>query len=183
MIDVHMLTLPGDRKDWKEQAIANIPGWATLHVIKAKEGPIGPQRLKAFRKGKHKYVSCIDPDDWVEPYTFELMLEALQQERHRGVCCRELVHDSIAGSTYLCPFKHQTYVLRRDFVEERADLFSFDIEERHIINTPEVKWLPFIGHHWRRYNSPRRQRKIATLEAERRAADPYRHMRGLYGYR
>lgn len=153
MIDVHMLVLPGTDVKQKMRAIELVPEWCTLFVVPGVEGPIGPQRLAAMRLGKNPYVSCIDPDDWTEPNTFDVCLEALETKGYKGVCTRELTHDEFTGQTYLTQFKHKTFVLRRDWVEEREALYRFDMCDKDIVASPDVVWLPFLGHHWRRYMS------------------------------
>lgn len=166
MIDVHMLTLPTDREDWKQQALAALPSWVTLHVVPAQIGPIGPQRYAAYQLGSHPYVSAIDPDDWTEPDTFDRLLKAmLENESWSGVCCREQVHVlDAAGNergTYLFPEKHKTWVLKREFVWNREALYRFDMHDKDIIATPEVHWVDFVGHHWRRYMSPGKRQRMA----------------------
>lgn len=153
MIDIHMLVLPCANKAWKDQAIALIPSWATLHIIDSEYGPIGPQRLAAFRRGHHKYVSCIDPDDWTEPDTFDRCLAELEAHNYRGVCTLEVTHDFLERKEYVTPYKHKTFVVERSFIEEREALYRFNMNDREVVQDPEVIWLPFIGHHWRRYNS------------------------------
>lgn len=157
-----MLTLPGDNPVWKAQAIAALPSWVTLHVLDGKLGPIGPQRLAALRLGTHPYVSCIDPDDWTEPDTFDKCLAALQEHGYAGVCTQELVHDLPTGTTYICPFKHKTFVLTRQFVEDREALFRYDVLAKSIVHHPDVVQLPFVGHHWRRYRSTARIQREAN---------------------
>lgn len=153
MIDIHMLTLPTDNPAWKQHAISLVPTWATLHIIDAEVGPIGPQRLAAFRLGTHPYVSCIDPDDWTEPNTFDRCLDALTSLEYDAVCTQEMIHDIAANKVYLCPFKHKTFVFRREFMEAREALYRYDMLDKEIVSSPEVIQLPFIGHHWRKYRS------------------------------
>lgn len=153
MIDVHMLLLPEHNVEWKEQALAALPSWINLFVVGAEIGAIGPQRLKAFRMGSAPYVSCIDPDDWTEPDAFDKCLAALQEHNYSGVCTREITHDFLQNKTYITRFKHKTFVIKREWMESREALYRYDIYDKDIVAHPDVVWLPFVGHHWRRYQS------------------------------
>lgn len=174
MIDIHMLTLPTDRKDWKEQMLNTLPKWATVHVVDAQEGPIGPQRLEAFRKGKHPYVSFVDPDDWTDTTAWDRALEelkSLEKSGYQGVCTLEREH-AMAGdrviSTRITPFKHHFCIVTRQFIEDREALFRYDMLDRDIFASPLVKRLDFIGYNYRSYVSAgfkERQRRTKRNQA------------------
>lgn len=169
MIDVHMLTLPTDRQDWKQQMLDSLPDWVTVHVVPAEIGPISPQRLKAFRLGTHPYVSFVDPDDWTETEAWDKAycdLQELEKKGYRGVVTQERMflldaNKNTGKFTGFTGFKHHFCILRRDFVEDREALFRYDMLERNIIATPEVKQLPYLGYTWRVYNSAGRKERIA----------------------
>lgn len=71
MIDVHILTLDSERKDWLEQCLASLVNEPIdLHVIEGTIGHIGDGRARGFAIGEHPLVSFVDPDDYVLPGGF-----------------------------------------------------------------------------------------------------------------
>lgn len=157
-IDVHMLVLGTERPDWKAQAIASIPtDICTLRIVDGIPGHIGRARVRAYKLGDAEFVSSLDPDDWVEPNTFELCLDFLERHpRCPGVVSLEIVHDYFKRRTYMTRNKHGLKVYRRKWLETRY----FEMEDDPAVSTgirtssrAEVLQLPIMGLHWRKYPS------------------------------
>lgn len=155
-IDVHMLVLGTEREDWKAQALASIPRTVcNVHIIDGIPGHLGRARINGYRQGECAYVSFVDPDDWVEPDTFERCLDYLDGNRVCGVVTEEIVHDYFRNMTYRTRHKHGLAVYRRDWIEQFYPFFeklpaAVDVR---ISARREVTLLPFVGRHWRKHVS------------------------------
>ena len=84
MIDVHVLTYSGTRKDWLDQCLASLARepLVTVHVLEGDEGNVGAGRARAYQLGTHPYVSYVDSDDYILPGAIDACLEGLQTARH-----------------------------------------------------------------------------------------------------
>lgn len=155
-IDVHMLVLGTEREDWKAQALASIPREVcSVHIVDGIRGDLGRARINGYRQGNCEYVSFVDPDDWVEPDTFERCLSYLDNNRVCGVVTEEIVHDYFRNIVYRTRYKHGLSVYRREWIERFYPYFekvpaAVDVR---ISARREVVLLPFAGRHWRKYLS------------------------------
>jgi len=155
-IDVHMLLLGNEREDWKAAAVASVPpSICTLRFADGIAGHIGRARQRAYALGDADYVSYVDPDDWLESDTFERCLAYL--DRHRrcaGVVTHEMVHDEFRGRVYETRDKHGLAVFRREWLNANLHrLESPAAVDIRLTLRPEIVLLPFVGRHWRKYES------------------------------
>lgn len=171
-IDVHMLVLGSERPDWKAQAIASIPtDICTLRVVDGIPGHIGQARVRAYELGDAEFVSSLDPDDWVQPNTFERCLDFLERHpRCPGVVTLEVVHDYFTREIYTTGRKHGLKVYRRQWLQTRYAEMKDDpgrATEIRVSSRPEILQLPFVGVNWRRYPSEAfRLRKALGMHPE-----------------
>ena len=138
MIDVHILTLETERKDWLDQCLASLQGEpVTLHVIPGTVGHIGDGRARGFALGEHQYVSFVDPDDFVLPGGFAACEAYLDEHTH---CDAVGTHEFIfvdGKNMSRCresKIPHHLIVFRRTFI----NLF---IEELKNTQRVPIHWL------------------------------------------
>jgi glycosyltransferase involved in cell wall biosynthesis len=118
MIDVHVLTLPGDNPAWLEQctrsirdAAATAPYSVHLRVLSGEQGHIGRARAAGYAHGEQPYVTFVDSDDYLVPDAFSLLTRALR-EGPEAVFTHEL---TLQGGVHrLRERKHHLAVYRRD---------------------------------------------------------------------
>jgi len=139
MIDVHVLTLPTDRKDWFDLCIASLKDEPiNLHILDGIQDKIGQARVNGFAQGSSDFVSYVDPDDYVLPGGFARCEEALTQ--HSSVACaytfeyRTGINGTIRSYNSYHHGKHHLVVFRRSFLENYYER----LKEQNIL--PEV-WL------------------------------------------
>lgn len=155
-IDVHMLLLGNEREDWKAAAIAAVPtAICTLHMLDGIPGNVGQGRINGYAIGGAPYVSHVDPDDWIEANSFERCLDYLERNpRCPGVVTREMVHDHFQDRVYETRDKHGLAVHRREWLNANLHRlrrpWGADVM---VSKRPEIVLLPFVGRHWRRYES------------------------------
>lgn len=106
-IDVHMLVMPSNRADWREQALASIVDAANrvdsaieLHLAPAVPGHMGKARAAAYALGDAPLVTFVDEDDWLEPDAFVAVLAALDG-RVGNVLTAGRVHHLATGQSTL----------------------------------------------------------------------------------
>lgn len=155
-IDVHMLVMGSEREDWMAKALASIPrDICNVHVTDGIKGDVGKARVKGYRLGTCEYVSFVDPDDWIEPGTFEKCLAYMEEKNARGVVTEEIVYDYFKDMKYRTRHKHGLSVYRREWIETKYPSF----EKRLVSNDvqislcKEIVQMTFVGRHWRKYPS------------------------------
>lgn len=121
MIDVHMLVMPGEREDWRDQCLASLENEpVTLHVVNGILDDIGNARAKAFMLGDSDYVAFVDPDDYVLPGGFNACLNQLRMTGAAAVYAPEIV-TGFRGEVTACPrikrWAHHMIVFERKAVE------------------------------------------------------------------
>lgn len=167
MIDVHLLTLPHEREDWREQCLDSLRGQpVTVHVVPGIEGDIGQARYEAFQRGEHPYVAFADPDDLVLPGAYAACLDALEASR---MLAAAYMHEYVVGEALvLQPDKistlpHHLIVFRRAALAAYLPLLldwrwpQPVSEGRMLVNAlarnHPVLEIPTPGYLWRRHNS------------------------------
>lgn len=155
-IDVHMLVLGTEREDWMAKALASIPrSICNVHIVEGIRGDLGRARVNGYRHGDCPYVSFVDPDDWIEPDTFEQCLEYLDRTGASGVVTEEIVYDYFRNLRYRTRHKHGLSVYRREWIERHyADFERMpNAVDVRFSAMRDVVLMPFVGRHWRKYDS------------------------------
>lgn len=173
-VDVHIITLDGwggQKKEWFDQCISSLKNEeANVHIVEGTKGHIGQGRSKGFEQGNAKYVSFVDPDDWVEPEIFEGCAAYLNTFEDIDVLCtKENVVDEKgnflhinghpedrkidSGSPY---FIHHLVVMRREVVEPYLHYLKtkpIRCEQLLWLNLwadgKKFKFVDRIGYNWR----------------------------------
>jgi hypothetical protein len=127
MIDVHILTMPGDNPVWFDQCLASLETEPVkVHVCPGIDGDIGNARADAFMLGDGEYVSFVDPDDYVLPGGFSVCVTKLQKDRTVGACTSEIVtgfRGEVTKNPYIRSWVHHLIVLKRSIVLDCLDVW------------------------------------------------------------
>lgn len=93
MIDVHILTMPYENKQWLQDCLKSLETEPVVtHVVPGIKGNVCAARKQAFTMGEQPYVSSVDPDDLVLPGCFSSALELLENNPNvAGTYCFEYV--------------------------------------------------------------------------------------------
>ena len=152
MIDVHVLTYSGTRKDWLDQCLASLARepLVTVHVLDGDEGNVGAGRVRGYQMGTHQYVSYVDSDDYILPGTIEACIEGLQSARHVVTLERRLRGDTWFPGTF---GNHHLVVYTR------ADVLPvLDVLPEHPMFCDKVladrltpRQLAHVGYVWRQH--------------------------------
>lgn len=99
-IDVHIIVTDGwtgQKEHWLDQCLSSLEDEpVNIHLIEGELGHIGRSRARGFRQGDAKYVSFVDPDDWVEPGIFSLVQQHLDQHPEVSLAATaERIHDEM----------------------------------------------------------------------------------------
>jgi hypothetical protein len=135
-IDVHILHLPTDNKKWLKQCLNSIQKEPINRIdIPGIVGDYWSARYQGYHTGVAKYVSFVDPDDYVLPGAFaacQAELDADKDKKLIGVYTRSRrLYENLPEVTALVmtPYSawsrelmekkfcvHQVVVMRREFV-------------------------------------------------------------------
>lgn len=150
MIDVHVLTHEGTRKEWLEQCLASLEGEpVNVFVVDNTGHSVGAGRAKGYALGASEFVSYVDSDDYVLPGCFAACLEALK--KHDAVVTMERVEYE-NGTVYPFPrSNHAATVYRRKDVEHliprmASSAHTTDAQLRRLLRPTQI---PFVGYVWR----------------------------------
>lgn len=150
MIDVHVLTHEGTRKDWLDQCMASLEGHPiSIHLIDNRGRSVGEGRARGYAMGRFPLVAYVDSDDYVLPGCFDACLEAIA-DKH-AVVTMELI-EYLDGSRY--PFAmpgHNLSVYQRKDVlpwlgAMGASPHTTDARMRGIIKPAQIQT---VGYVWR----------------------------------
>lgn len=181
-IDVHVIkpndSLPKTVR-WFDQCVASLDGQPiNIHFVDYVPNDIRAARFTGFSKGTAKYVSFVDPDDWVEPGIFSICAKSLDLAPHacgaftlsNMIEVDQFDNDRNAGLLY--PYRpwplpergklidiHQLVVMRRELII-RAITTQYDIMPKNVHEMTWLywemakshPWLPInaVGYNWRR---------------------------------
>jgi len=163
MIDVHILHLPNENKQWLkqcEESLVKEP--IIIHNLNGIQGNIKKSRLDGFKLGTAPYVSFIDPDDYIIPGAFEKCLSALNPNIC-GVCTSYKIIDTESATENIfeprkCYEIHQLVVMNREDVLEAFEKYYDEIpdnggNEIYLYSAMRQKksWkhIKFCGYAWR----------------------------------
>ncbi len=146
MIDVHMLHLESENKDWELESIdrLNQEPNITIHHLPGIFRNTKQARINGYSIGTSEYVSFVDPDDLIEPGIFAKCQKVLDLNPHLiGVYTRSSIIDENANivKDYMKPYRewrdlymfqnyfeiHQLVVIRRkysDIVNKQIELLT-----------------------------------------------------------
>lgn len=176
MIDVHVLHLSDENLEWQRQCDESLQGHPIVeHHISGVVGSVSDGRKIGWAQGKEKYVSFVDPDDIVEPGTFQLCYDTLERNPDVGGVFTNsaLINEKGDFVRYFRPllshswsFEHHKQdflqvhpiaVIRRELVEHFVESPPFEITDMlyeqlmYSWIAKEYGWirLPIIGYQWR----------------------------------
>lgn len=146
MIDVHMLHLESENKDWAQECLTILEREPniTIHHLPGIFRNIKQARINGYSTGTSEYVSFVDPDDLIEPGIFAKCQKVLDMNPHLvGVYTRSSIIDENANivKDYMKPYRewrdlymfqnyfeiHQLVVIRRkysDIVNRQIELLT-----------------------------------------------------------
>jgi glycosyltransferase involved in cell wall biosynthesis len=180
MIDVHVLHLPSENKQWAQIcADSLISPVINVHHINGINGDLYQSRKNGYTLGTSRYVSFVDPDDYVHAGAFESCLAALEQNNHKAVYTNSYLLDEHTGiikkffsenvkwsrefHCYDMIPVHQLMVFDREIVYRAFDLIdslNLPIDSTadqvivgYIASLTEFHFLGTVyGYTWRRHN-------------------------------
>jgi hypothetical protein len=127
MIDVHVLTMPHERRDWLKQCLNSMGGEpVNVRVLPGKLDDLGGARADAFMVGDCEYVSFVDPDDYVLPGGFQACVSAMEKEGSIAACTGEYitgVSGKIIDHNCFRSWVHHLIVLKRSVVENLVSVW------------------------------------------------------------
>ena len=169
MIDVHVLTHSGTRRDWLDQCLASLEDQpVVVHVVAGVEGSVGAGRAKGFALGSCEFVGYVDSDDYVLPGGYATSLAAMAN--HRCVVPREYVEYPDGRRHKYTKSNHNGVVYRREDVTPLLPAmaltpFAVDSLTRRTLLPTQ---LDHIGYVWRVHAAgAHRQMTPETTEQER----------------
>jgi len=183
-IDVHILTLPGEDKrlfDICLDSLKNEP--VNIHICEGIVGCTGTARANAFLKGTAKYVSFVDPDDYIEPGIFDKCLEVLESKNCNVYTTENYVDDGgnflMVGPQSTHPWSytsmrrmyvlvHHLVVYQRVVVEKHLHwIRGVSSLSEYMLNLLCSLDVPFehineVGYYWRQLNKDRSLRNLSN---------------------
>ena len=170
MLDVHILTMPDTPEGWVNQCLSStfqavrMAGFpVNVHVIPGVSGHIGKARHVGYALGRYPYVTCIDDDDYVLPYAFQNMAEALADGRWTAIATPENIERN--GYMFAGKTRHHLIAYRREsIIDHRSWQCCGDVRQMHSID--ESAWcdLRHIGYVHRVYESKARLMRRANQD-------------------
>lgn len=162
MIDVHVLTHSGTRREWLDQCLASLAAEpCTVHVVEGVEGNIAAGRERGFALGKHPYVTFVDSDDYVLPGAMQAICAALD-EGHAAVVAQELeLHDGQFTAPRSC---HHLWGVRRDVLAPHLAGWGERNKRKHCITALHAVARPSridaVTYVWRRHPGQMSRRMV-----------------------
>lgn len=142
MIDVHILTMPTDNPEWFAQCLDSLKDEPVIvHLAPGIPDDIGNARANAFLLGEQKYVSFVDPDDYVLPGGFAACLDVLGQDQPVAVCTQEIVtgfRGKIQQYPLIKTWDHHLMVFKRNVVLEHLSVWR---DWRYTKKQSEGQWF------------------------------------------
>lgn len=175
-IDVHVLHLPEENQQWRKLCDHSLIGHPiNVHHLPGIQGNLRLARYQGFSAGTSEFVSFVDPDDIVEPFTYAICLKYLRDnphccgvyttcstmDEHGNLIAKELhsrdpwSHENMRSHISLV---HQITVMRREYVQkvldEHFEHIPIDTLEMYYIYCALTKYgpwvnVPHIGYKWR----------------------------------
>lgn len=122
MIDVHILTLPFENKQWLVECIESMrDDPINLHIVEGIDGDITTSRQQAYLLGQSPFVCRVDSDDLVLKGLFSSAIEVLQnQPEVAATFCHEYITDEFLNIDLkkIGRKPHHGVVYRRSILEK-----------------------------------------------------------------
>lgn len=155
MIDVHILHLPHERREWRaacDDSLAGEPDIA-IHHLDGIPGDYFASRRMGFSVGRQPFVSYVDPDDVILPGAFGDCLTFLRTNPlHSAVYTRsyKINLGEVAMEELETRRPHQLIVARREYVQASLPFARSDADlwERVAALGP-IHRLDTFGYVWR----------------------------------
>lgn len=168
MIDVHVLTHEGTKREWLCQCLESLRGHpVVVHVVDNAGRSVGEGRSRGYALGEEPFVAYVDSDDYVLPGCFDACLEGL--ERHRAVVTLEYV--DVGGTIIPVPKPaHSVAVYRREDVAPYIARLrnSPHTADWHLRRALRPAQLQVVGYVWRVHPGGDHTHTIQALEKEQR---------------
>lgn len=151
MIDVHILTYSGTRKDWMRQCLSSLEGQpCVVHVIQGFEGDIASGRILGFSAGSNPYVAYVDCDDWVLPGAMDTALRYMQSGLDAIITHEEVWYRDKLRAVHP---DHHLFVARRDVMSKRLIHYREYAHRRSCVPALRVMFnpvsVPEVCYAWR----------------------------------
>lgn len=196
MFDLHILYhKPSTQPEWWEICVrsaqeAEQRGLCKVHLIETKNNRIGEHRAKAYQKGQHEFVACLDSDDVLIVDGLPKLLSALH--RHREICgvysdrqqinakgevLFDLARQPWSPIYQLCQsdYPHQLAIYRREAIQPHLKIISyFDIYSDFVLSglvSQYGNWLyvPTLCYQRREKDYYKNHRRPIDIETYQRA--------------
>lgn len=127
LVDVHILTMPDDNKSWFDQCLLSLEKEpVNIYICPGIVNDIGNARADAFMKGGAKYVSFVDPDDYVLSGGFVECVNVLEEYNLDAVYTSEIKtgqSGEVLEKPYITHQPHHIIVFRRGLVLENISFW------------------------------------------------------------
>ena len=200
LVDVHMITIPNQNQQWKQQCLDSLVGHpVVLHEVDGVFGDIRESRRRGFMQGTSPYVSFVDPDDFVGADAFRRCIVELN--KYPNICGAYTLSNQITvdddgndiRTELLHPFRqwplpqrgwlleiHQLVVMRRECVQYVYDHFYDEIPKMHHTEVwmywnmaMRAPWraVDLVGYNWRVHGAgAHKMTTKAEMETAKRTA-------------
>ncbi|QDJ96484.1 hypothetical protein Xoosp13_298 [Xanthomonas phage Xoo-sp13] len=160
MIDVHILLMGDERSDLLEQCLNSLKYEPiTLHKCDGVPGDIRTARANAISQGTNDYVGWVDPDDFIIPGAYQLLLDNIGDKKFAW-CNEEVWHMtpdlSAVTATHIRKRPHHMHIIHRSLIN--YNLIRNEVPRR----TPD-RWVEMltkqgvhvnsVGYVWREYST------------------------------
>lgn len=169
MIDVHIIKTKDwntQKSEWFGKCLDSLESQnINLYIVDGEIGHIGKGRVKGFSQGNAEYVTYVDPDDYVEKDSFDVILEGLQDKPDVLYTAERIVNTDgvyhadnkeILKRKNFIDLMHHIVVVKRSIVEKYLDYIEtkpyrcekflwFKLKE----DGYKFKHLDYIAYNWR----------------------------------
>lgn len=146
MIDIHILTMPYENKQFLRDCLKSLEGEPVVtHIVDGIPGNICAARKRAFLLGGNPYVSSVDPDDFILPGCFSTALDILENNPNvAGTYCFEYVVGDklVLSDRSINRLPHHAMVFRRSVFEQ----FLPVLDSIEVVKT--LRGAPWYGGEW-----------------------------------
>lgn len=157
MIDVHVITLPNDDKILFERCIDSLRDEpVTVHIIKGVVGDFSAGRISGLSSGTHRWVSWVDPDDYVIPGAYQRLLDIVGSNKFAWAAEKVITTDAtLCGSyhEYINNQPHHMMIIDRDLINfdhiKQSEPTLVDYWTRRLKS--KGVFDPQVGYVWRSY--------------------------------
>ena len=158
MLDLHVLTHQGTRKDWLDHGLRSLEGQQfNVHIHFNRHKTIAEGRVEAMRLGTSPYVTYMDDDDWLLESAYERIAPHLESNLP-FYATGELEFDQKTQRLKRGRAGHHLLIVRRDVMEAALDTYVERFADwaeygsfRKIAGTPKLIHHPCYV--WRRHDT------------------------------